>query len=207
MPRDATSRARNNRDLRARDRGWGANRVQAAPQAATMLPSGAAYRSGFCTEKDKAERHVAYVVGATVAVDAMQLPTTCARCSASDEPDLASADADPFERQVGFAALQRGLDDALYRRPSLPMVRRGRRFESGRGVSTKGAARHGLLSPASPSALAAGRRGDSPEDSQGRRTGTGLHGLGRASHRPPGVRSDPGRREARRPAGGCGPPG
>lgn len=80
-------------------------------------------------EKDKAERYVAYVVAAMDRGDATQLPTTCAttcaRCFGSDELDLASADADLFERQVRFAALQRGLDDALYRRPSLPMGKEG----------------------------------------------------------------------------------
>jgi hypothetical protein len=56
-------------------------------------------------EKDKAERYVAYVVAAMDCGDATQLPTTCAttwgRCFGSDELDLASADADLFERRSG----------------------------------------------------------------------------------------------------------
>jgi hypothetical protein len=77
-------------------------------------------------EKDKAERYVAYVVAAMDRGDAnatahhLRAMFRVGRARPVERRSL-----DRFERQVRFAALQRGVDDALYRRPSLPMLRKG----------------------------------------------------------------------------------
>lgn len=73
---------------------------------------------GHRAEKDEAERYVASVVAAMDRGEAPQLPDDVRHYLRAmfppDELELASAEADLFARQVGFAALQRAVDEALY---------------------------------------------------------------------------------------------